>query len=161
MRKEKFKIGDAVKCPEGIYNISYFLRVTSNTDFLGNIIKIKEIYFEEGFEIMIKGVGIYTEDQVELMPTEEEWLQNEAENIIFNKIDYETNKDGLFCMFNEIIKAIKLGYGLKKPQINAPYHYDTGWDCISSPNGTCNYEQEDGSFDEDSCKYCGQPEERK
>jgi len=36
-----------------------------------------------------------------------------------------------------------------------------GWDCPNSPTGYCDYEQEDGSFDEDSCKYCGNPDERK
>ena len=71
MKKEKFKIGDTVKCPKGVYNISYFLRVTSNKDSLGNFIKIREYYFERGFEIMIKGVGIYTEDQIEVIPVEE------------------------------------------------------------------------------------------
>lgn len=36
-----------------------------------------------------------------------------------------------------------------------------GWDCPNSPTGHCDYEQEDGSFDEDSCRYCGEPDERK
>lgn len=38
---------------------------------------------------------------------------------------------------------------------------DNGWDCDLSPTGYCNYEQEDGSYDEDCCRYCGEPEERK
>lgn len=36
-----------------------------------------------------------------------------------------------------------------------------GWDCPHSPDNECDYEQEDGSFDEDNCRYCGQAEERK
>ena len=35
------------------------------------------------------------------------------------------------------------------------------WYCPTSPTLECDYEQEDGSYDEDSCRYCGQPEERK
>jgi hypothetical protein len=38
---------------------------------------------------------------------------------------------------------------------------DKGWECPDSPTGYCEYEQEDGSYDEDQCRYCGQPEERK
>ena len=38
---------------------------------------------------------------------------------------------------------------------------DFGWYCPDSPNHICEYEQEDGTYDEDSCRYCGQPEERK
>lgn len=71
MRKEKFKIGDTVKCPKGVYKISYFLRMTSKKDYQNNIIKVKEDYFEKGFEIMIKGVGLYTEDQIELIENKE------------------------------------------------------------------------------------------
>ena len=33
--------------------------------------------------------------------------------------------------------------------------------CPDSPNHVCDYEQEDGSYDEDHCIYCGDPEERK
>lgn len=36
-----------------------------------------------------------------------------------------------------------------------------GWSCKLSPTGYCDYEQEDGVFDEDCCRYCGNPEERK
>ena len=36
-----------------------------------------------------------------------------------------------------------------------------GWECKNSPTGHCYYYQEDGSYDEDSCRYCGHPEERK
>lgn len=36
-----------------------------------------------------------------------------------------------------------------------------GWDCPTSPDGECNYQQPDGSFDEDCCIYCGLPDERK
>jgi hypothetical protein len=35
------------------------------------------------------------------------------------------------------------------------------WYCPDSPNHLCDYTQEDGSYDEDFCRYCGQPEERK
>lgn len=71
MRKEKFKIGDTIKCPEGIYKISYFLRMTSIKDFQGNSRSVKENYFEKGFQIMIKGIGLYTEDQIELIENKE------------------------------------------------------------------------------------------
>lgn len=36
-----------------------------------------------------------------------------------------------------------------------------GWWCPDSPNHKCDYNQEDGSYDEDNCRYCGDPEERK
>jgi len=36
-----------------------------------------------------------------------------------------------------------------------------GWYCPESLNHMCDYEQEDGSYDEDCCRYCGEPEERK
>jgi hypothetical protein len=35
------------------------------------------------------------------------------------------------------------------------------WYCPTSPTLECDYEQEDGSYDEDNCRYCGQPEEKK
>lgn len=35
------------------------------------------------------------------------------------------------------------------------------WYCPTSPTLECDYEQEDGSYDEDCCRYCGLPEERK
>jgi hypothetical protein len=35
------------------------------------------------------------------------------------------------------------------------------WYCPTSPTRECDYEQEDGSYDEDHCRYCGKPEERK
>ena len=35
------------------------------------------------------------------------------------------------------------------------------WYCPNSPTLECDYEQEDGSYDEDCCRYCGQPQERK
>lgn len=38
-------------------------------------------------------------------------------------------------------------------------HFD--WYCPTSPTLECDYEQDDGSYDEDCCRYCGQPEERK
>ena len=38
---------------------------------------------------------------------------------------------------------------------------DLGWWCEDSPSHTCDYWQEDGSYDEDQCRYCGEPEERK
>lgn len=36
-----------------------------------------------------------------------------------------------------------------------------GWWCPKSPNGACDYEQSDGTIDEDSCIYCHNPDERK
>ena len=38
---------------------------------------------------------------------------------------------------------------------------DHRWDCENSPTGKCDYQQEDGTYDEDCCRYCGEPEERK
>lgn len=38
---------------------------------------------------------------------------------------------------------------------------DLGWYCPESPNGYCEYKQEDGGYNEDRCRYCGEPEERK
>lgn len=38
---------------------------------------------------------------------------------------------------------------------------DGGWDCPDSPTGYCDYNQPDGSYDEDCCRYCGEPDERK
>jgi hypothetical protein len=35
------------------------------------------------------------------------------------------------------------------------------WYCPTSPTLECDYEQEDGSWDYDYCRYCGEPEERK
>ncbi len=35
------------------------------------------------------------------------------------------------------------------------------WDCPHSPTGVCDYQQNDGSYNYDSCLYCGQPDERK
>jgi len=36
-----------------------------------------------------------------------------------------------------------------------------GWWCPTSPTKECEYTQEDGSFDDDNCRYCHKPEERK
>jgi hypothetical protein len=36
-----------------------------------------------------------------------------------------------------------------------------GWYCPASPDHECDYNQPDGSYDEDCCRYCGEPEERK
>ena len=41
------------------------------------------------------------------------------------------------------------------------HNFDSGWVCKNSPSGHCDYSQEDGSFDEDCCRYCGEPDERK
>lgn len=38
---------------------------------------------------------------------------------------------------------------------------DRGWWCPNNPTTYCNYEQEDGTVNEDSCRYCGAPLERK
>ena len=35
------------------------------------------------------------------------------------------------------------------------------WYCPTSPTLECDYEQEDESYDEDCCRYCGCPEARK
>lgn len=37
----------------------------------------------------------------------------------------------------------------------------SGWWCEKSPDKQCAYDQEDGSYNEDSCVYCGLPMERK
>ena len=36
-----------------------------------------------------------------------------------------------------------------------------GWYCPESKSHQCDYEQEDGKYDEDHCRYCGHPSERK
>lgn len=36
-----------------------------------------------------------------------------------------------------------------------------GWWCPDDPSNVCDYEHEDGSYDEDNCRYCGMPDERK
>ncbi len=74
-------------------------------------------------------------------------------------------------MENEIYKILKkYNLSLKKRELiladllvllNSNKESEIGWDCILSPTGKCNYEQEDGSYDEDSCRYCNNPEERK
>lgn len=46
-------------------------------------------------------------------------------------------------------------------ETSKPAPVDRGWACEDSPTGYCDYTQEDGSFDEDYCRYCGQPDERK
>lgn len=38
---------------------------------------------------------------------------------------------------------------------------DYGWWCPDSTTHLCDYEQEDGTYDEDNCRYCHSPEERK
>lgn len=50
-------------------------------------------------------------------------------------------------------------YQEKKEKFGA--NFDKGWACKDSPSGYCDYEQEDGTIDEDSCRYCGEPDERK
>jgi hypothetical protein len=35
------------------------------------------------------------------------------------------------------------------------------WYCPTSPTLECDYEHEDGHYNEDDCRYCGEPEERK
>lgn len=35
------------------------------------------------------------------------------------------------------------------------------WWCPDSPDHRCDYNQEDGHENMDSCRYCGQPDERK
>lgn len=35
------------------------------------------------------------------------------------------------------------------------------WYCPTSPSLECDYEQEDGSYNDEYCRYCGNPEERK
>lgn len=42
-----------------------------------------------------------------------------------------------------------------------PFPEYKGWKCETSSTGYCDYEQEDGSYDEDNCRYCGEPDERK
>ena len=35
------------------------------------------------------------------------------------------------------------------------------WYCPTSPDLECDYVQDNGDYDEDCCRYCGHPEERK
>ena len=69
MKKEKFKIGQIVKCPKGVYNISYFIELVT---FQGQPFKVIKDYFEKGFQIMIKGVGLYNEDELEVIEEKQE-----------------------------------------------------------------------------------------
>lgn len=59
----------------------------------------------------------------------------------------------------EIPQEVKDGMTL----IILPPRVDDRWDCESpeSPDGKCDYNHPDGSYDEDDCRYCGQPDERK
>ncbi len=42
------------------------------------------------------------------------------------------------------------------------YQYSNGWECDLSPNGICVYESDAiQKHGEESCYYCGNPEERK
>lgn len=36
-----------------------------------------------------------------------------------------------------------------------------GWWCPASPTHKCNYKQPDGTYNEDNCTYCHNPDERK
>lgn len=40
-------------------------------------------------------------------------------------------------------------------------HKTFGWWCPVSVTGLCDYEQPDGRYDDDHCRYCGGPDERK
>lgn len=62
-----------------------------------------------------------------------------------------------------IIKPFVLKSGEKLSHERCPKcdKYFEGWWCPKSADTFCDYNQEDGSYDEDSCRYCGHPEERK
>lgn len=67
MKTQEFKKGQLVKCPKGDYHISFFLEVTNSYDSIGNRIKHVRDYFQEGFEIMIKGIGVYTAEDISVI----------------------------------------------------------------------------------------------
>lgn len=77
--KSKFKKGQRIKTPKGEYNISYFLEVTNMKYYDGELIKRKRNYFEPGFLIMVKGVGVYNEDEVVNSPEERKELYTKEE----------------------------------------------------------------------------------
>lgn len=122
MRKEKFKIGDTVKCPKGIYKISYFLEVIKNENlYLYNqSIAIQRDFFEKGFQIMIKGVGLYNEDQVELIENKESLTLSDVitrlENLqkwsvaskgVLSEIYFEKNTNGNIISIEDIENLLK------------------------------------------------------
>lgn len=71
----------------------------------------------------------------------------------------ETFTEGIGNVESTFILGFISGY--KTKYFPSPKIENKGWDCPTSPTGHCDYEQEDGSFDEDSCRYCGHPDERK
>ena len=72
-------------------------------------------------------------------------------------------------------QVVKIGDALHKLKANCPHDVvkvgesascsicrkDMGWWCPDSKDHQCDYTQADGSYNSDSCRWCGQPDERK
>lgn len=71
---------------------------------------------------------------------------------------FATNKKSYIesesCSHNMIIKKIDGAYC-------STCGKDFGWWCKEAPTNICDYEQKDGSYNEDNCIHCHCPEERK
>lgn len=81
--QKQFKQGQKVKCPKGIYSISYFLR--NNRQYS---------YYEWGDKIMIKGVGLYNEEEIEIIDSSKQFKQFD-ESLFKSYIDKFSDEDKL------------------------------------------------------------------
>lgn len=88
------KVGEKVKCPKGIYNISYFLDKVHN--------RISKTY-EVGFTIMIKGVGEYSIHEIEI-------LENAIEIDLNLAVENYLEKDYGQYMHKELLKVVILEF---------------------------------------------------
>lgn len=79
------------------------------------------------------------------------FLVREQANTIENQISEVQDK----CKHKDLTKTT---YDTATCNICGKYF---SWYCPNSPTLECDYEQEDGNYDEDCCRYCGEPEERK
>ena len=62
--------------------------------------------------------------------------------------------DKFYNFEKEVVETVQF-FETNIEQLN---NIKSGWECPDSPNGECDYS---GPDEEDSCIYCGQPEERK
>ena len=84
----------------------------------------------------------------ELLKLYEEWCK-------------KTKRNGAILIGGSIREFFKWVEEEKKLILIPIPDFSYGWDCKDSPTGKCDYRQEDGTYDEDSCRYCGEPDERK
>ena len=76
-----------------------------------------------------------------------------SEELFLKYINKFSNEDKL-----KALKVLSLNLEIIIPDLII---MDNGWECKNSPSGYCDYNQADGSYDEESCRYCHEPEERK